>query len=157
MPTVLHQDRLKGIAYKTFEITCYMFPLEEWEIDEEETVDLSDDSISAIVHFDGAVKGGMQIRVSPDLYDAIAENMLGLEEGTPELKEGALCEIANIVCGNTVPIFAKGDEICYIRTPKIVADKQAAEEEFESMESDSVHIHLDEGVAEITIYYSIEG
>ena len=31
MPTVLHEERLKGIAYQTFEITCYMFPLEEWE------------------------------------------------------------------------------------------------------------------------------
>lgn len=154
MPTVLNEERLKGIAYQTFEITCYMFPLEEWEIDEEETVDLGEDSISAVLHFDGAAQGGMQIRVSPDLFDAIAENMLGMEEGTPEIKEGALCEIANIICGNTVPIFAKGDEICYIRTPKIAADRQAAEDEFESMASESVHIHLDEGVAEITIYYS---
>lgn len=154
MPTVLHGERLKGIAYQTFEITCYMFPLEEWEIDEDETPDPGEDSIRAVVHFDGAARGRMQIRVSPELYDAIAENMLGMEEGTPEIKEGALCEIANIICGNTVPIFAKGDEICYIRTPKIVASGQAAEEEFESMTSESVHVHLDEGVAEITIYYS---
>ena len=77
-----------------------------------------------------------------------------MDEGTRELKEGALCEIANIICGNTVPIFAKGDDICYIRTPKIAAGRQAAEEEFKSMTSESVHVHLDEGVAEITIYYS---
>jgi CheY-specific phosphatase CheX len=154
MPTILKEERLKGIAYQTFEITCYMFPLEEWEIDENETVDLGDDSISAVVRFDGAVKGGMQIRVSPDLFDAIAENMLGLEEGNQELKEGALCEIANIICGNTVPIFAKGEEICYIRTPRIAESQQAAEGEFGSMISEKIHVHLDEGVAEVTIYYS---
>lgn len=153
MDLVLHDDRLKVIACQTFEITCYMFPLEEWEI-EEETVDLGDNSISAVVHFDGAAEGGMQIRVSPDLFNAIAENMLGMEEGSHELKEGALCEIANIICGNTVPIFAKGDKICYIRTPKIVAGKQAADKEFNAMERETVHVHLDEGVAEITIYYS---
>lgn len=156
MPIVLHEETLQGIAFQTFEITCYMFPLEEWEIDEDETVDLGDDSISAVVHFDGAAQGGMQIRVSPELFDTISENMLGMEEGTRELKEGALCEIANIICGNIVPIFAKGDDICYIRTPKIAAGKQAAEEEFKSMTSESVHVHLDEGVAEITIYY-LEG
>lgn len=154
MPTILHEERLKGIAYQTFEITCYMFPLEEWEI-EDDAVDLGEDSISAVVHFDGAAKGGMQIRVSPDLFDTIAENMLGMEEGSLELKEGALKEIANIICGNTVPIFAKGEDICYIRTPKIMASQQAADEEFKSMERETVHIHLDEGVAEITIYYTV--
>ncbi len=96
----------------------------------------------------------MQIRVSPDLFDAIAENMLGMDQGSHELKEGALCEIANIICGNTVPIFAKGEKICYIRTPKIVSGKQAADEEFKAMKQETVHVHLDEGVAEITIYYS---
>ncbi len=150
---MLHEERLKGIAYRTFEITCYMFPLEEWEI-EDDSVDLGENSISAIVHFDGAAKGGMQIRVTPDLFDTIAENMLGMEEGSLELKEGALKEIANIICGNTVPIFAKGEDICYIRTPKIVGSKQEAEEEFKSMQRETVHVHLDEGVAEITIYYS---
>lgn len=150
----VHDERLKGIACQTFEITCYMFPLEEWELEEQGVVELGNDSISAVVHFDGAAKGGMQIRVSPDLFDAIAENMLGMEEETRELKEGALCEIANIICGNTVPIFARGDEICYIRTPKIAASQKAADDEFKAMEHETVHIHLDEGVAEITIYYS---
>lgn len=153
MTTAIHEERLKGIAYQTFEITCYMFPLEEWEL-EDEPVNLGEDSISAVVHFDGAAEGGMQIRVSPDLFDAIAENMLGMDQGSHELKEGALCEIANIICGNTVPIFAKGEKICYIRTPKIVSGKQAADEEFKAMKQETVHIHLDEGVAEITIYYS---
>lgn len=152
--TAVHDERLKGIAYQTFEITCYMFPLEEWEMEEQGVVELGDDSISAVVRFDGAAEGGMQIRVSPDMFDAISENMLGTEEGDRELKEGALCEIANIICGNTVPIFAKGDQICYIRTPKIVENKQAADELFKSMEKETVQVHLDEGVAEITIYYS---
>jgi len=129
------------------------FPLEEWEF-EDESDGVGEDSISALVHFDGAAEGGMQIRVSSELFDAIAENMLGLEEGNQELKEGALCEIANIICGNTVPIFAKGEEICYIRTPRIAESQQAAEGEFGSMISEKIHVHLDEGVAEVTIYYS---
>jgi CheY-specific phosphatase CheX len=152
MTPALHDGKLKGIACRTFEITCYMFPLEEWEI-EEETDDLGDDSISALVHFDGAAEGGMQIRVSSELFDSIAENMLGMEEESQQLKEGALCEIANIICGNTVPIFAKGDKICYIRTPEIMMSQQEIDKEFEGMETETAHVHLDEGIAEITIYY----
>lgn len=152
METVLDQDKLKGIACKTFEITCYMFPLEEWEI-EDDFEGLGDESVSAVVHFDGAAEGGMQIEVSHELFDAIAENMLGMDEGDRELKEGALCEIANIICGNTVPMFAKGDKICYIRPPKIVGSPQAAEEEFKDMKRETVHVYLDEGVAVITLYH----
>lgn len=150
----VHGERLKGIAYQTFEITCYMFPLEEWEMEEQGVVELGDDSISAMVRFDGAVEGGMKIRVSPDLFDAIAENMLGMEKGDREIKEGALCEIANIICGNTVPIFAKGDKICYIRPPKIVDEQNEPDKEFDAMKNETVMVHLDEGVAEINIYYS---
>lgn len=150
----LHEERLKGIACKTFEITCYMFPLEEWEVEDQGVVELGDDSISAMVRFDGAVEGGMKIRVSPELFDAIAENMLGMEEGDQEIKEGALCEIANIICGNTVPIFAKGDKICYIRPPKIIDEQNVPNQEFDEMKNETVMIHLDEGVAEINIYYS---
>ncbi|REL38701.1 chemotaxis protein CheX [Rhodohalobacter sp. SW132] len=154
----LHEDKLRGIAYRTFEITCYMYPLEEWELEDlsDEERELNDNSITALVEFDGAAKGAMSIRVSPELLDAISENMLGMEEGTDELKEGALCEIANIICGNTVPVFAKGDNICYIRSPRIIEDHTNPGQELMSMQNECLQIYLDEGVAELTIYYSTD-
>ena len=150
----VHEEKLRGIAYNTFEITCYMFPLDEWEIEEQGEIKLGDDSITAIVEFDGAANGAMAIRVNPKLLEAIAENMLGMEEADQELKEGALCEIANIICGNTVPVFAKGDKICYIRTPIIIDDLELVEDRFTKLQKEKLQIHLDEGSAEITIYYS---
>lgn len=149
---LVNDEKLKSIAYQTFEITCYMFPLEEWELEEQDTEELGDDSVNAVVRFDGAAEGAMKIRVSPDLLDAIAENMLGMEEGNQELKEGALCEIANIICGNTVPAFAKDDKICYIRPPKIIKDPEETEE-LNKMDHETVQVYMDEGVAEITIYF----
>lgn len=149
----VHEEKLRGIAYNTFEITCYMFPLDEWEIEEQGEITLGDDGITSIVEFDGAATGAMAIRVSPDLLDAIAENMLGMEEADQELKEGALREIANIICGNTVPVFAKDDKICYIRTPKIVEKLELADERFKNFQKEKLQIYLDEGTAEITIYY----
>jgi len=150
----VHEEKLRGIAYNTFEITCYMFPLDEWEIEERGEIKLGDDSITAIVEFDGAANGAMSIRVNPELLEAIAENMLGMEEADQELKEGALCEIANIICGNTVPVFAKDDKICYIRTPRIVEKEGLLEGRFKGLQKEKLQIHLDEGSAEITIYYS---
>lgn len=148
----VNEEKLKGIAYQTFEITCYMFPLEEWEIDEQGVVELGDDSVSAYVEFDGAAEGGIKIRVSPELLDAIAENMLGMEEETAELKEAALCEIANIICGNTVPMFASGDKICYIRPPKIVENGDEYITDQTTKIYKRVQMYLDEGVAELTIF-----
>lgn len=154
----LNEDKLRGIAYRTFEITCYMYPLEEWELEDlsDDERELNADSVTALVEFDGAAEGAISIRVSPELLNAIAENMLGMEESTEELKEGALREIANIICGNTVPVFAKGDNICYIRSPRIIEDHKNPGEELKAMEQEHLHIYLDEGVAELTIYYSTD-
>lgn len=148
----VNDEKLKGIAYRTFEITCYMFPLEEWEIEEQGVVDLGEDSVSAYVEFNGAAEGGMKVRVSPDLLNAIAENMLGMEEGSKELKEAALCEIANIICGNTVPVFASGDKICYILPPRIVENSDESMDHQNTAIYKQVQVYLDEGVAELTIF-----
>jgi len=150
------EDKIREIAYKTFEITCYMFPLDEWEIEEHKPFELNDDSITALVEFEGAAVGGMYISMAPELLDAIAENMLGIEEADTELKEGALCEIANIICGNTVPVFAKEEKICYIRPPRIVEGNENGAERFAGSGVEKLQIYLDEGVAEITLYYSTD-
>lgn len=150
-----YHDKVRKIAYNTFEITCYMFPLEECEIHEEE--DLPEHSKATFVSFDGAARGGILIKVSPDLLNAIAANMLGVDEASDELKEGALNEIANIICGNTVPLFAKNEEICVIGQPQIVDTARNSGSEYETMQTESTFLYLDEGIAEITIHYSNNG
>lgn len=147
-------DQIRDITYETFEITCYMFPLDEWELDELDIEEVSDTVTGAMVRFDGASEGGLLIRPNNELLTAIASNMLGEEEASEAQKEGALCEIANIICGNTVPIFAKNDRICYIRPPFIVDADHDPVEEFKGYNHESLRVFLDEGVAEIDIYYS---
>ena len=149
-----YTDRIHEIAINTFEITCYMFPLEEWEIEDEGDIQQPDGSVRAVVRFDGAAEGGMIINPSEDLLNSIAANMLGVEEASAEEKEGALCEIANIICGNTVPLFAQDENICYIRPPRIAEDGENTDETFKGMHREDVSVLLDEGIANITIYYS---
>ncbi|MFP8488678.1 chemotaxis protein CheX [Gracilimonas sp. Q87] len=145
---------IKDIAYQTFEVTCYMFPLDEWEIEESGNIERPDGTFRSIVQFDGAVKGGMVISPSESLLGAIAANMLGVEEASDDEKEGALCEIANIICGNTVPIFANNNEICYIRPPRMAKGDENTDEIFDGMKCDKAEVLLDEGIADITLFHS---
>ncbi|MBP3191926.1 chemotaxis protein CheX [Natronogracilivirga saccharolytica] len=147
-------EKIYSTAAETFEMMCYMFPLEEFEVEETEKMEESG-SVVSVVNFDGASHGGMILRASRDLVDAIADNMLGSDDATEEQKHGALCEIANIICGNVVPAFSDGEEISYIRPPRIAAPGEQPHSLFDSMNhSETVRIHLDEGSAEISVYYS---
>lgn len=132
-----------------------MFPLDEWEIEDDE-LEHPDGSVRAIVKFDGAADGGMVINPSQSLLTAIAANMLGIDDPSHEEKEGALCEIANIICGNTVPLFAKNDNICVIRPPRIADTDESADDTFIGMHKDVVNVFLDEGVVEISVYLEDE-
>lgn len=147
------RERVFDIAINTFEVTCYMFPLEEWEIEEGEDIQKPDPNLRAIVRFDGAATGAMIICPSYELLDAIAANMLGIDEATSAEKEGALCEIANIICGNTVPLFAEDENICYIRPPRMAEIDEDPDLMFKDMHSEHVEILLDEGQIDISVYY----
>lgn len=151
----MYSEKIKDIAENIFEVTCFMFPLEEWELDEAESTEEPDNKVRAIVEFEGAAEGAMIISPSASLLEALALNMLGIDEAGSEEREGTLCEIANIICGNTVPVFANDDEICVIKPPRILVDEEVISESYLSMESASTRVLVDEGIADITMYYRV--
>lgn len=143
-------EDIQEIAINTFEVTCFMFPMEEWEIDE--NLEPPCYTTRAIVEFDGAVSGGMVINPSEMLLSSLAENMLGTDDASVEEREGALCEIANIICGNAAPLFAKNDKICVIKPPQIIGKETDTNSYFKDMSCEIINVYLDEGVAQITVY-----
>jgi len=152
-----YKDEIYDIAVNTFEVTCYMFPMEEWELEEIEEQALPENGIRSVVGFNGAAEGQMIITPSNDLLSAIAANMLGVDNPDKDQKAGALCEIANIICGNTVPLFAGADNICYIEPPRIVESNWEAVSQSDELHKELLQIYLDEGRAEIRVHYSIAG
>lgn len=152
----LSKEKIRDIAVTTFEITCYMFPLEQWEVGEVEGNQPPDSIVRSMVGFGGAAEGAMVIKPSQELLTAIAANMLGVESPTEDEEAGALCEIANIICGNAVPLFARNDNICHIHPPQLVEPEENIDKKFEGMSKKSLQVFLDEGIADITFYYSIE-
>lgn len=148
--TTTYADDIHEIALKTFEVTCFMFPMEEWEIDDD--IEPPCDKTRAIVEFDGAINGVMVINPSEMLISAIAGNMLGIDDPNTEEKEGALCEIANIICGNAAPLFAKNDKICVIKPPQIIDEDHNTDIIYKDSNKEVVNVYLDEGVAQLTVY-----
>lgn len=157
MSTFTYTNRIKEITERIFEITCFMFPLEEWEIEDMEHKQKPDGKIRSIVKFDGAAEGGMVISPSGELLYSLASNMLGTDEVDTIEKEGALCEIANIICGNTVPLFAKNDKICVIRPPRIAELNEDTDSTFKGKNREEFQVLLDEGIVDIIIYYNNGG
>ncbi|MDI6402433.1 chemotaxis protein CheX [Balneolaceae bacterium ANBcel3] len=148
-----YSEDIYEIAMETFEMMCYMFPLDESEIEpgQEEAIE---EGVIAFARFDGASEGALAIQPAPELLEAIALNMLGTDEAGLQEKEGALCEMVNIVCGNVAPFFSKDDQICIIRPPKIAGEEENTDELFKGMNKEEILIHLDEGSARIIVYYS---
>lgn len=150
-----YTDKIREIAANTFEVTCYMFPLEKWEIDDTSEFE-SPGNIMAVVRFDGAAEGAMIINPSDTLLQAAAMNMLGIEKPAQALQNEALCEIANIICGNTVPLFASNRKICYIRPPFVATPDDNPEQSLKNLQHEAFDMFLDEGMVRISIYYSME-
>lgn len=150
------QEFIQDSAYKTFEVTCYMFPVEAAELEDMgiDTDVEESDMVTSVVTFQGASTGAMFISVNDDLYDALAANMLGENTVADEEREAALCEIANIVCGNIVPYFAANDEICKINPPKISNLEEKEEYENSEYGDEKLRLFVDEGIADISLYFT---
>ena len=145
---------IEKVAVETFEVMCYLFPLAESEITAEKKR-IPAEVVTSAVRFDGAVRGGMILRTTPELLQAIAVNMLGVEEVSEEQKKGALCEIVNIMCGNVTPLFTSGGEICYIHPPWVAEQGNRPEDLFQGMNQESLVLYMDEGPVEILVYYTL--
>ena len=150
-----YSDKIYETAAETFEITCFLFPVDKDEVDgkPEEQTELS--TIQTVVEFNGAAKGIIIISPSVSLLSAMAGNMLGIEDPDMKQKEEALCEVANIISGNIAPMFSNDDEICYINPPQLLSNKSNQAGIIEDAEKESARILLNEGTAEIEVYYQI--
>lgn len=71
------------------------------------------------IHFDGPFSGRLELALSPELVDVVTGNMLGEDGPHPqETRDQAICELANIACGNLLPLIAGRDAIFDLGTPE---------------------------------------
>jgi CheY-specific phosphatase CheX len=71
------------------------------------------------VEFHGPVRGRLVLRVSSSLLPVIAANMLGEEQARHvPLQRDALGEVANVVCGNLLPLVAGAEAVFRLSAPE---------------------------------------
>lgn len=100
-----------------------------------------------MVRFTGPTAGALVVRGDDGLLETLAANMLGAEGPPPlELQLDALGEIANVICGNVLP--EAEDPVAVFRlAPPVVAPPAGPADRVRG----TVRLHLDAGVAEITL------
>ena len=150
---MLKRRKIFEAAVETFEITCYMFPVED-DADTDWDKKPVSKKVQSIVDFDGAANGKVIITPSESLLTAMAGNMLGIDSPNQNQKEEALCEVANIIAGNIAPHFSGKAGICYIHPPQLVTEKENALRPENALE-ETVRVHLDEGMVDIKVLYQI--
>jgi len=73
----------------------------------------------ARVDFDGPWAGCVVLRVSDDVLDAAAANMMGRDAPPAEpLRRDALGEMANVLCGNLLPLVAGRRALFRLEAPR---------------------------------------
>ncbi|NJM52113.1 MAG: chemotaxis protein CheX [Blastocatellia bacterium] len=135
-------DSLTQAATLTFEELGFLFPT----LETEPLTLVSNFNNTVIVNFHGDGHGKVVLNVSRELLPVIAENILGDDEISEELQFDALGEVANVICGNVLPMIFGKTSIIRLDAP--------AHGEFSSSHESAAEIRLefDEGCADVLLY-----
>lgn len=139
------EQALYQAAILTFEELGFMFPVETPA--DEEFDDAS--STGVAVNFNGSISGAIVLRVENTILPTIASNMLGTEGPMEdqEILQDVLGELANVICGNTLPSIAGKQEVFKLEPPRRIlkseiVDKPAA----------VAHLDVEESRADVILY-----
>ncbi|BAH37407.1 hypothetical protein GAU_0365 [Gemmatimonas aurantiaca T-27] len=104
------------------------------------------------VEFRGPLIGRLVVRASSVVLPALAANMLGADQSRHlPLQRDALGEIANVICGNVLPLIAGSDVIFNLAAP-LVHEGGALPSRDRDEPSARVEIGVEEGRVETLLY-----
>lgn len=137
-------------AALTFEELGFLFPNSELE-GEQKTA--STDAMVG-VEFSGPFEGKLLVRVCGNLLPTLALNMLGEDVPPPiALQHDALGEIANVICGNALPLIAGKTEVFRLKSPQLIPHDVG----IHTSPTAAVELGLDQGRAEVMIFINGKG
>lgn len=111
MPTSLDKA-LAAIAISTFEGLGFLFATEEEGDGSREPFE----GLMARIDFQGASTGCLELRLSADVLEELAGNMLVQSDPPRDLQLDALGEVANVLIGNFIPVLGAGIQM---GTPRV--------------------------------------
>lgn len=113
---------LQQATVSTFEELAFLF------LETECTEEQAEAPLDAIVtvNFHGPVRGRLTLSASSVLLPAIAANMLGEDQSRfVPLQRDALGEMANVVCGNLLPLAAGAEAVFRLDAPQWMSEADA--------------------------------
>lgn len=135
------KSALSQALLEVFESLCFMLPRPARESLPPERAGLS--RVILAVDFSGAGRGQLQLTLPDSMIASVATAMLG-EDDPPPLGEqyDAVCELANIVCGNVLPRIAGERAVFDLAPPRVIATMDA---DLGELFDAAARVQLDEG------------
>jgi CheY-specific phosphatase CheX len=111
---------LSQAVLEVFENLCFMLPRPVRDSLPPEQPGVS--RVILAVDFSGAGRGALHLTLPDSMIASVASSMLG-EDAPPPLAEqyDAVCELANIICGNVLPRIAGDRAVFDLASPRVIA------------------------------------
>lgn len=148
-------EALGRVAERTFEELAFLFSVPG----EQEEMSADPDSTAASIRFSGASRGRLILLLSNRVLPELARNMLGMKDDEPlqiDQQEDALRELLNIICGNLLPEAAGPKAVFDLQVPALLDEAGLAEAREAGPASATVCLSLDEGTAELRLFWQDE-
>lgn len=144
---VLHQ-----VASQVLEEFCFLLP-----VSTPESTSAGGES-TVTVDFRGMCNGTLVVTASKSLMSPLTMNMLGEEEDPSlEQQQDALKEVANIICGNLLPIVCQTAEaVFYLEAPELVDGPEVISVCPDDLTVRS-QVHFDEGLTDFLLHINNPG
>lgn len=139
---------LSRMTAATFEDLAMLFP--DADLTPEQEAAALD--VAVAVEFRGPMTGRLVLRASESILPAVAANMLGEEESKQApLQRDALGELANVICGNVLPVIGGAEAVFYLAAPQIYTDTTARSRDEDAPQA-QVTFGVEEGRVEADLY-----
>jgi len=107
----------------------------------------------AVVSFSGPFSGCLFLSLSTEILPQLSANMLG-EQGDSgaKMEQDALCEVANVICGNVLPAIYGFEPVFHLDAPRSVEQSDFADLISPLHQAAKVNITFDNGHAEVALF-----
>jgi len=134
---------LSDVAQQTFEQMAFMLTTPEEE------------RVAVSVTFTGPFSGRLFLSVPNRLLPMLAANMLGAEDedsSTGEQRHDSLKELANVICGNLLPVIDSPEAVFDVGAPELTAEGNLPTDLNGQAPAAAARLAFDEGQTELVLY-----
>ena len=146
-----HDETRYRVAAETLESLALMFLVPE----DEAANPLPCCARRVAVIFTGPFDGALILSASDGVLPELAANMLGLENccaPTSEQQEDALKELANVICGNLLPVLAGEEAVFDVHAAELLVGGTVPATLGDRPPLAAARLHLDGGWADLALF-----